>query len=208
MKPLASAHVAPGAGGTASAPVRSGLEQIEKGNFMRNKSILLKTAALFVMASAVPATAAPILFELSGSRSATFTIDPEATAPDFFSSSFIGDQVSYNNVAGTFGGVNGTAFVGFGTFLAATLNVQSPDLGFTQFTGPELFTTVNARPVFRLGTFQLNSIVSGASTIRISAVAASVPEPMSWALMTVGFGMAGVGMRYRRRSTRAAASLA
>lgn len=175
---------------------------------MSTKTFLYASAAVALTAVTAPATAAPILFELSGSRSATFTIDPEATAPDFFSSSFIGDQVSYNNVAGTFGGVQGNAFVGFGTFLAATLNVQSPDLGFTQFTGPELFTTVNSRPVFNLGTFQLNSIVSGASTIRISSVAAAVPEPMSWALMTVGFGMAGIGMRHRRRSTKAAVSFA
>lgn len=176
---------------------------------MITKTFLFASTAFALATVAAPATAAPILFELSGSRSATFTIDPVATAPDFFSQSFIGDQVSYNNIAGTFGGVDGTAFVGFGTFLAATLNVQSPNLGFTQFTGPDLFTVVNARPVFNLGTFQLNSIVSGASTLRISTVAAAaVPEPMSWALMTIGFGIAGTTLRFRRRSTRAAVALA
>jgi hypothetical protein len=174
---------------------------------MNIRKYLLAGAIATVGAIAVPAAAAPILFELSGSRMAIFTIDPVATAPDFFSQTFIGDQVSYNSVAGTFGGVNGTAFVGFGTFLAATLNIGSPNLGFTQFTGPDLFTVVNARPVFNLGTFQLNSIVSGASTLKISAVAAAVPEPMTWALMTVGFGAAGAMLRYRRRSAKAAVSI-
>jgi hypothetical protein len=174
---------------------------------MKLRKFLLAGAVASAGAIAVPAAAAPILFELSGSRTAVFTLDPVATAPDFFSQSFIGNQVSYNNVQGSFGGVNGTAFVGFGTFLAATLNVQSPNLGFTQFTGPDLFTVVNARPVFNLGTFQLNSIVSGASTLKISAVAAAVPEPMTWALMAVGFGTAGAMLRYRRRSTRVAVSI-
>ena len=175
---------------------------------MRIRKFLLAAGVALAGSVAMPVCAAPILFELSGSRSATFTIDPIATAPDFFSQSFIGDQVSYNSVVGNFGGVNGTAFVGFGTFLAATLNVQKPNLGFTQFTGPDLFTVVNARPVFNLGTFQLNSIVSGASTLKISAVAAAVPEPISWALMTVGFGFAGTILRSRRRSMKAAISFA
>ena len=175
---------------------------------MRIRKFLLAAGVALAGSVAMPVCAAPILFELSGSRSATFTIDPIATAPDFFSQSFIGDQVSYNSVAGNFGGVNGTAFVGFGTFLAATLNVQNPNLGFTQFTGPDLFTVVNARPVFNLGTFQLNSIVSGASTLKISGVAAAVPEPMSWAFMTIGFGVAGTMLRYRRRSTKASVSFA
>jgi hypothetical protein len=174
---------------------------------MKLRKIFLVGAIVAAGSFVLPAAAAPILFELSGSRLATFTIDPVVTAPDFFSQSFIGDQVSYNSVAGTFGGVRGTAFVGFGTFLAATLNIQSPNLGFTQFTGPDLFTVVNMRPVFNLGTFQLNSIVSGASTLKISAVAGAVPEPMSWALMAFGFGTAGTMLRYRRRSTRVAISI-
>ena len=163
------------------------------------KSLMIGASVLTLAIAATPAAAAPLLFELSGSRSATFTFDPETTTPDFFSSSFIGDQVSYNTITGIFGGTPGTAFVGFGTFLAATLNIQTPSLGFTQFAGPDLFTVSNMRPVFSLGTFQLTSIVSGSSTLTISA--AAVPEPATWAMMLVGFGMLGAAMRYRRRST-------
>ena len=163
------------------------------------KSLMIGASVLTLAMAATPAAAAPLLFELSGSRSATFTFDPETTTPDFFSSSFIGNQVSYNTISGTFGGTPGTAFVGFGTFLVATLNIQTPSLGFTQFAGPDLFTVSNMRPVFSLGTFQLTSIVSGASTLTISA--AAVPEPATWAMMLVGFGMMSGAMRYRRRST-------
>jgi hypothetical protein len=157
-------------------------------------------SALTLAAAAAPASAAPLLFELTGSRSATFILDPEATTPDYFSSSFIGDQVSYNSIQGTFGGMQGPAFIGFGTYLAATLNIQSPNLGFTQFAGPDLFTVANMRPVFKLGSFQLTSIVSGSSTLTISA--AGVPEPASWAMMIAGFGMVGAAVR-RRRNTSA-----
>jgi hypothetical protein len=34
--------------------------------------------------------------------------------------------------------------------------------------------------------------------------ASAVPEPATWAMMLVGFGMMGASMRYRRRSTKAA----
>ena len=40
---------------------------------------------------------------------------------------------------------------------------------------------------------------------RISSVAGAVPEPASWALMIVGFGMVGVSARRRKASTAVAA---
>lgn len=165
------------------------------------KTLLIGASVLTLAVGALPVSAAPLLFELSGSRSASFILDPETTTPDFFSSSFIGDQVSYNQIQGTFGGTSGSAFVGFGTYLAATLNIQSPNLGFTQFAGPDLFTVSNMRPVFKLGTYQLTSIVSGSSSLTISA--AGVPEPASWAMLLAGFGMMGAAIRYRRHSVSA-----
>ncbi|MBB6505623.1 hypothetical protein F4693_002618 [Sphingomonas endophytica] len=40
-------------------------------------------------------------------------------------------------------------------------------------------------------------------TLDSTAVAAAVPEPATWAMMLVGFGMVGAAARYRRRSTAA-----
>ncbi|WP_394648929.1 PEPxxWA-CTERM sorting domain-containing protein [uncultured Sphingomonas sp.] len=37
--------------------------------------------------------------------------------------------------------------------------------------------------------------------VRISGVAAAVPEPATWAMMLLGFGMVGAASRHRRRST-------
>jgi hypothetical protein len=156
--------------------------------------------AAATMLIAVPASAAPFLFQLTGSRTATFTIDTN-TPTDFFSQNIFGNQISYNNVTGSYAGAPGTATIGFGTSIYAQLNVGNAALGFTQFGGPDLFTIVGTKPVFNIGTFALTSIVSGASTLRISAVAAAVPEPATWAMMLVGFGMIAAGLRYRRRST-------
>jgi PEP-CTERM motif len=160
--------------------------------------------AAVVIAMATPANASLLSFELVGSRQASFTIDTE-TAPDFFSSSFIGEQTRFDNVAGVFAGAPGVASVSFGTFLAASLNINGiPALGFTQFAGPELFTGSGSDPVFKLGTFNLTSIVSGNSTLTISTVAAAVPEPSTWAMMIIGFAGLGFASRRRRMTLQAA----
>lgn len=164
---------------------------------MVRKTLLLGGAVIGAVAMSVPASAAPFLFQLTGSKTATFTID-SSFAPDLVSSNAFGDQISYNTVNGMFGGTTGSAAIGFGTNIYAQLNVTGTSLGFTQFAGPNLFTLVNAKPVFNVGTFALTSIVSGASTLRISAVAA-VPEPASWAMMIVGLGAVGFAVRRRQK---------
>ena len=40
--------------------------------------------------------------------------------------------------------------------------------------------------------------------VRISGVAAAVPEPATWAMMLLGFGMVGAASRYRRRKVAVA----
>lgn len=157
--------------------------------------------------SASSAAAATLLFELSGSRSATFTLDSSAV-PDFMSSSpLIGNQIAYNNVPGTFGGVATTAgSVNFGTYLISTFQITGTSLGFTQFAGPDLFSGPTSAPVFNLGTFNLTSIFSGNSTLRISELPLSggVPEPSTWILMLAGIGGTGLAIRRRARVANAA----
>lgn len=46
------------------------------------------------------------------------------------------------------------------------------------------------------------SLLPTSVTIALAPVAGGVPEPATWALMILGFGMAGVGMRARRRRLR------
>ena len=147
------------------------------------------------------ANAEALLFELSGSRNATFTLD-SSTPSSFTSSALIGDQISFNNVSGTFAGAVGTANVSFGTNLVADLNIQSASLGFTQLSMlRDLFTGPASNPMFNIGTFNLSGgFTAGPATLTISrAAVAAVPEPGAWAMMLVGFGAMGMSVQRRRR---------
>ena len=175
---------------------------------LRLKYFVLAGAAMASALSATSAAASTLLFELSGSRSASFTLNSSAV-PDFMSSSaLIGNQIGYNNVAGTFGGMATTAgSVNFGTYLVSDFQITGTSLGFTQFAGPDLFSGSPSAPVFNLGTFNLTSIVSGNSTLVISELPMSggVPEPATWMLMLAGIG--GTGLAFRRRARAANAAL-
>lgn len=172
---------------------------------MTSRLTILAGAALLAAAAALPAQAAILTFDLSGSRNATFQIDSNAT-PTTFSSSVFGDQIRFDDVAGTFGGVAGTASIGFGTDVFADLNINGTGLGFTQFAGADLFSGPASAPIFATGTFTLPSIVSGTSTLTISEAApggpsaGGVPEPATWALMIGGFGLTGAALRKRRQA--------
>jgi len=110
-------------------------------------------AALLTAMLASPANAALLSFQLTGSHQANFQIDTE-TVPVFFSTNaLIGNQVRFDNVFGTFGGVSGLASISFGTNLIADLNINGTPLGFTQLSGngPDLFTGNPGDPVFTLG---------------------------------------------------------
>ena len=163
---------------------------------------LFAAAALLATIGSAPAHAELLNFDLSGSRDAMFQLDSNPS-PSSFSSSFIGDQIAFTNVAGTFGGVAGLADISFGSGpILADLNIDGTPLGFTQFAGPTLFSGSAASPVFSTGTFALTSIVSGNSTLVISGVSAA-PEPSAWMLMIAGVGMVGGMMRYAHRGQRA-----
>ena len=172
---------------------------------MRKRLILLCGIALSSVALSVPANAQALLFDLSGSRNATFTLNTSAPS-SFTTSALIGDQIFFNNIAGTFGGTAGTANISFGTNLVTDLNIQSASLGPTQLIGPvDLFTGPASNPTFNTGTFNLSGgFTAGAATLTITrAAVAAVPEPQTWAMMLIGFGAMGVSLR-RRRQTRSA----
>lgn len=163
------------------------------------KKLAFAMATAMVVAAS-PAYAARLLFDFSGpSGTAMFQLDSNPT-PDS-SQTFIGsDQFSFSNVAGTFGGVAGTAStISFGNGIFSSLSITAPNLGFTQFNSPTLFTGSPATPTFLTGSFTLVNPFFGNGRLTISPVAvAAVPEPATWAMMLVGFG--GIGFAMRRRS--------
>lgn len=174
---------------------------------MKLRHLLAASAGAIALAGAAPASATPFLFDFSGpSGTAVFQLDSNPT-PDF-SNSFLGsDQFGFNNVAGTFGGVSGVAStISFGSgSIYASLSITAPNLGFTQFSSPTLFTGPPTAPVFATGgPITLVNPFFGNGTLTISKVPSAAPEPASWAMMLAGFGLAGAAIRYRRRSTKVA----
>lgn len=168
------------------------------------KSILKLSLAVSGLAVAAAAQAAPLLFTLEGSRNAVFRLDSNPTP-----SSFTSLQTNFTNVAGNFGGVDTVAsLVNFGrsdgVFSAAALNIQAPGLGFTQFSGPEIFSGTTENPIFSTGVFNLNNpFFGGPATLTISeiggGIGSAVPEPASWAMLIVGFGLVGTAARSRNK---------
>jgi hypothetical protein len=157
--------------------------------------LLISVAALAI--SVVPANAAPLLFTFSDMNNSSFQLDSNpVSAP----SSIFSLTVPVTN-----GMQNGASF-DFGT--VRFFSTISGGGVFTQFGGPggfgpQLFSGTTAAPVFSPGTFSFTDLrgVPTGSTLTISAVAAAVPEPATWAMMIFGFGAVGSMMRYRRRST-------
>ena len=166
---------------------------------MKSRLIPAAGLALAMAGAALPAHAVILNFDLSGSRNADFQLDSNAIPNSFNTSSLIGNQIFYNGVAGTFGGVAGLADINFGTGLIAALNVTGTPLGFTQFAGPALFSGPPSAPVFSTGVFNLTSIGSGNSTLTISNAISAVPEPSIWATLIAGLGLTGFALRRRPR---------
>ncbi len=168
--------------------------------------------AALAVTVAFPANAATLIFNFSGpSGTAVFELDSNPI-PDFSRTVFPGsDQFGFTNVAGVFGGVPGTAStINFGTGIVADFQIVAPNLGFTQFSGssPALFTGAIDAPVFAPGTFQLLNPFLGNGTLTITAATAAVPEPMTWAMMVLGFGLLGGALRAKRRKARVSVSYA
>ena len=166
---------------------------------MKLNRILLVASAGAAMAFSSSAQAATLLFELTGSRNATFTIETDPVTPTRINNQPLlsGSQIFFDDVSGTFNGVETTGDVNFGSGpILAALNINAPGLGFTQFGGTDVFTIDNGTIMFNTGTFNFSGLVTGRSTLTISEVSAAVPEPATWAMMLLGFfGIGGVMRR-------------
>lgn len=172
---------------------------------MKKGLISILCASAIALIGSSGASAAPFLFNFSGpSGTAIFQLDSNPT-PDYVNTFLPGtDQFGFNNVSGKFNGTPGTAStINFGEGIYASLNIVAPGLGFTQFSGPTLFTGSPYAPVFSTGTFMLINPFFGNGTLTI-AQAGAVPEPAAWTLMLCGFGATGIAMRGRRKENQRA----
>lgn len=171
----------------------------------------LKLLAGVALASlvAAPASAATFLFTTTG-LTISFEL-PDSPTPDVVAT---GTDFAFAATPAT---VNGMATVLENmTFLSADYDLLDGISGGFSYDGSvisvsnglQLYTGGEASPTFLAGTYQLSQFQTGqAGTLVISNVAGAVPEPSTWALLTLGFGLTGAAMR-RKASAKTSVSFA
>lgn len=170
------------------------------------KSLLAFTAALAAVATAVPADATLLHYELTGTtffgavEYAEFTIDSNRV-PDDYS---IGEGFAFFALPGTYTYAHSTIHMDDMYFYNADqdggIYGQS---GITATDGPQLYTGPESAPHLLTGTFTLTDHFSH-DPLTLTVTAMAVPEPISWAMTAGGFAMMGAAMRGRRGKALAA----
>jgi len=171
----------------------------------------LRVVALFLsIAVSAPASAADIVssFEANGSLPAvqmsrnntydfTFTTSPSLPINSVVTLSMISDVIVVNNQGKSESEPQKLQYQlywgdpGSGMFLAQSLSTTDPLISFNPIPG-QLYVEISPDQIARDG-----ETVSGSLTTTLSAV----PEPATWAMMSLGFGaLGGVARRRRRRS--------
>jgi len=167
----------------------------------------------------VTLTAAPTLagLGLSAAPTGTATVTTTAGIPTFtfpITGGTINDSTGAALINHDGSGIlfsAGTSTLQIGNFLIDTAAAQV--FGSAVINGS---TTLTGVPLFTIGTgtsLSLTSQAAGAFTsvfgapdltgvnvgfARVNAVTAAVPEPATWGLMLLGFGVVGYGLRRRR----------
>jgi hypothetical protein len=158
---------------------------------MFTKYALMMAAAPLALV-AVPADAALFSFDLTGAYTASFQINDPETQPiaDF------GDYFEIN-ATGTIEGRTGSHIIAFNT----TAFDGGLTLGdsFANLWGPQMFAGSTGAPTLLPGSFTLFLDGNAAQSVLVN-VTAAVPEPATWAMMVLSFGVVGATVRRRKVS--------
>lgn len=175
------------------------------------KSVRLCVASLLLTASAA-SEAALLNFRFTGTgpngpADVRFSMD-SAREPSFV----VGGNVAVFNFEGgglfTPNGETGGVVQFYNAARNGGMDVGDRQSFYFEGEGEQVFSGTAEAPIFRTGTWRfVNSFFGGPNsvdyTLTISdPAAAAVPEPASWALMLVGFGLAGASVRRRRTAVR------
>jgi hypothetical protein len=163
------------------------------------KLLAVLLAATATLASATPAAAVALKFDITGDYTASFLLDSSPT-PDFVADDFL---FAITQVRGFPNSADGFADISFFRGQFGGLLVSKDNNGFVDYlldaVGPQLYSGTEAAPTFAAGIYQLEGLSTpGQFTLTISAV----PEPSTWGMAIVGFGIAGTALRRRRAKVR------
>jgi hypothetical protein len=142
-----------------------------------------------------PAAAQPVQFTFTSLAGPTSDFSFIVDSSPIPNSSAI-NEFHLDSIDVTYGG---TASTGFLAFYTTAKGGGLSDLVLFDLFGPQLFSGTTDAPVFLTGSFGLNdSAGAPAGTLTINA-AGGVPEPVTWAMMLLGFGAMGLVIRRERK---------
>ncbi|WP_010163401.1 FxDxF family PEP-CTERM protein [Sphingomonas sp. PAMC 26617] len=189
---------------------------------MRTK-LLSAAAALVAIAAVAPASAATFAVNDTAGNAAQGGNFSSTPGPDgTFNGMFGVQNIGLGNFSEIFTFTLPTDGLGSGsvTSIASGKLMSTTDLNFTSvfFNGTAATMFPNGRFEFaslelipitagQLNTLTVNGFSYGGASIGGSlsfTPTSAVPEAATWAMMLVGFGMMGAGLRYRRRSSTVA----
>ncbi|WP_010214870.1 FxDxF family PEP-CTERM protein [Sphingomonas sp. PAMC 26621] len=188
---------------------------------MRTK-LLSAAAALVAIAAVAPASAATFAVNDTVGNTAkggSFTGTPGANGT--FNGTFGVQNIALGNFSEIFTFTLPTDGFGSGsvTSIASGKLMSTTDINFTSvfFNGTAAAMMPNGRFEFaslelvpitagQLNTLTVNGFSYGGASIggSLSFTPTAVPEAATWAMMLVGFGMMGAGLRYGRRKSTVA----
>jgi hypothetical protein len=167
--------------------------------------LFLLVGALLSLAFAAPASAGPILYTVTNANGvfASFTLDDHPTPEPLLQESY---AFFFTDVLGTY--ADGSAKAGLSFYDFATgggISILTANFTLADLTGIVLFDGAIDMPhLLTFGPTQFTELNDG-SIYTISAVTLNaVPEPAAWAMLVLGFGVVGAGIRRRAQTTRVA----
>ena len=162
---------------------------------MKLKYLALVGAAAGVLA-ATSANATAFFIDYTGTSAANGTFTVHLT----------GDETNgvINSITGT---RNGIAVTGLSSYAGADQHiigtfpyVDFAGVSYSVFGGPNYNLYLDSSGLFELNSAD-NAGGFASADAPIASITASVPEPATWGLMILGFGMIGFAARARRRQT-------
>jgi len=173
------------------------------------KFVLAAASAAAVIAAAAPASAAVYVSNLG-----TISTVPQSFRPGFdISTGDVDVLITFNLAVAT--AVNASSFtsspppVDFASagIFAGTFTARPTGTAIASSTNQMSINGSNfisiAPTILSAGnyTIAVRGTATGATSVGSSVSFTAVPEPATWGVMLLGFGMIGAGVRMRRRST-------
>jgi len=173
------------------------------------KDYLIGAATIVAALSVAPAADAAVFTPADVSNFAV-SFDPDGTISanignrglsgafeDTFNFDLLSDGTGSGGVIATFSSMRNMITLTFASINGTPIPIETLSNGFTSASAGGINLFAGANSIVIRGTAARNASYGGNITF-----VPNVPEPATWAMMLIGFGMVGAATRYRRRGTK------